>query len=93
MATSTWTKNAPPVLSPARRVRHIFMWFGLTTSILIFVVVGSDLLLEQWIGGYASAGYIFGTACVIAGACIALFAVVAAIGLAISSAFKDEPSG
>ena len=69
------------------------MWFGLTTSILIFVVVGSDLLLEQWIGGYASVGYIFGTACVIAGACIALFAVVAAIGLAISSAFKDEPSG
>jgi hypothetical protein len=69
------------------------MLFGLTTSILIFVVVGSDLLLEQWIGGYASAGYIFGTACVIAGACIAVFAVVAAIGLAISSAFKDEPSG
>jgi hypothetical protein len=69
------------------------MWLGLTISILTFVVVGSDLLLEQWLGGYASAGYIFGTACVIAGACIALFAIIAATGLAISSAFSDESSG
>ena len=87
-------KNAPMhSLSPARRVRHKFMWLGLTISILTFVVVSGDVLLEQWIGGHASAGYIFGTACVIAGACIALFAVVAATGLAISIAFKDEPSG
>jgi hypothetical protein len=74
-------------------MRHKFMWLGLTISILTFVVVGSDLLLEQWLGGYASAGYIFGTACVIAGACIALFAIIAATGLAISSAFSDESSG
>jgi hypothetical protein len=69
------------------------MWLGLTISILTFVVAGGDLLLEQWLGGYASAGYIFGTACVIAGACIALFAIIAATGLAISSAFSDESSG
>ena len=74
-------------------MRHKFMCLGLTISILTFVVVGSDLLLEQWLGGYASAGYIFGTACVIAGACIALFAIIAATGLAISSAFSDESSG
>jgi hypothetical protein len=77
-------------LSPARRVRHKFMWLGLTISMLTFVIVGGDLLLDQWIGGHASARYIFGTACVIAGACIALFAIVAATGLAISTAFSDE---
>jgi hypothetical protein len=69
------------------------MSLGLTISILTFVVVGGDLLLDQWIGGHASAGYIFGTACVIAGACIALFAIIAATGLAISSAFSDKSSG
>lgn len=91
---STWTRNAS--LSPwsaARRVRHRFMWLGMTISILAFVVVGSDVLLEQWIGGHTSAGYIFGTACVIGGACIGLFALIAAAGLAISRAFSDEPSG
>ena len=66
---------------------------GVTISILTFVVVGGDVLLEQWIGGYAGAGYIFGTACVIAGACIALFAIIATTGIAVSSAFSDEPSG
>ena len=49
--------------------------------------------LEQWIGGHTSAGYIFGTACVIGGACIGLFALIAAAGLAISQAFSDEPTG
>jgi hypothetical protein len=80
-------------LSLARRVRHKFMWLGVTISILTFVVVGGDVLLEQWIGGHVSAGYIFGTACVIAGSCIALFAIIAATGIAVSSAFSDEPSG
>ena len=94
VATSTWTKNARMhPLSPARRVRHKFMWLGLTISMLTFVMVGGDLLLDQWIGGHASARYIFGTACVIAGACIALFAIVATTGIAVSSAFSDEPSG
>jgi uncharacterized membrane protein YhaH (DUF805 family) len=79
-------------LSPARRVRQTFMWLGLTISILAFVVVSGDVLLEQWIGGHASAVYIFGTACVIAGSCIALFAMIAGTGLAISIAFRDEPS-
>jgi hypothetical protein len=94
MAISTWTRNASLYqLSAARRVRHRFMWLGLTISILAFVVVGGDVLLEQWIGGHTSAGYIFGTACVIGGACIGLFALIAAAGLAISQAFSDEPTG
>jgi hypothetical protein len=94
MAISTLTRNASLYpLSAARRVRHRFMWLGLTSSILAFVVVGGDVLLEQWIGGHTSVGYIFGTACVIGGACIGLFAVIAAAGLAISRAFSDEPTG
>jgi hypothetical protein len=80
-------------LSPARRVRQTFMWLGLTISILAFVVVSGDVLLEQWIAGYTSAVYIFGTACVIAGSCIALFAIIVATGIAVSSAFRDESSG
>jgi uncharacterized membrane protein YdcZ (DUF606 family) len=70
----------------------MFMCFGLIISILAFVVVGADVLSEQWIEGHASALFVFGTACLIAGACAALFAVVAVIGLMISSAFSDEPS-
>jgi hypothetical protein len=93
MAISTWSRNASlSPLSAARRVRHNFMWLGLAVSVLAFVVVGGDVLLEQWVGGHTSAGYIFGTACVIAGACIGLFAIIAAAGLAISRAFGDEPS-
>jgi hypothetical protein len=34
----------------------------------------------------------FGTACLIAGVCIGLFAIMAAIGLAISAAFSSEPN-
>jgi hypothetical protein len=79
-------------LSPARRVRRIFMCFGLMIAILAFVVVEADVLFEQWIEGRASARFVFGTACLIAGACTALFAVVALIGLVISIAFSDEPS-
>jgi len=67
------------------------MCLGLLISILAFVVVGANVLLEQWIEGLASAFFVFGTACLIAGACTALFAVVAVFGLVISSAFSDEP--
>lgn len=94
MAISTWTRNASLYpLSAARRVRHRFMWLGLMISILAFVVVAGDVLLEQWIGGHTSASYIFGTACVIGGGCMALFALIAGAGLAISRAFSDEPTG
>lgn len=79
-------------LSPARRVRRIFMSLALMISILAFIVIGADVLFVQWIEGRASALFIFGTACLIAAGCTALFAVVAVVGLMISSAFSDDPS-
>ena len=66
------------------------MRFGLFISIFAFITVGADVLLEQLIGG-ASAFFVFGTVCLIAAACTTLFAVIAIIGLAISSALDDEP--
>jgi len=84
----------PPVpvnqVSPARRVRRAFMRFGLFVSISAFIVVGADVLLEQLIGR-ASVLFIFGTVFLIAAACTTLFAIIAIIGLAISSALDDEP--
>jgi hypothetical protein len=80
-------------LPPARSVRRTFMYLALLISVFTFVVVGGTVLLEQWIGGRASARFIFGTACLIAGVCAAIFAVIVATGLAISTAFRDEPPG
>ncbi len=80
-----------PPYSPARTVRRAFMRVALLISVLTFVVIGGMVLLDQWIGGYVSALVSFGTACVIAAICIAIFALVNATGLAISIAFRDEP--
>lgn len=71
------------VLSPDR-VFRAFMRLGVLIAVVTFVVVGSDVLLAQWIGGSASAEFIFGTAALIAGICIGLFAIIAAIGLAVA---------
>ena len=78
------TAVAMHTFSPALRVRRKFMRIGLLISALAFVVVESDVLLEQWIEGYASALFIFGTACLIAAACTVLFAIIAVIGLVTS---------
>jgi uncharacterized membrane protein YdcZ (DUF606 family) len=67
----------------------MFMCFGLFISILVFIVLGTDVLLQQWIEGQVGALFVFGTACLIAAACTALFAAIAIIGLVISSAFGD----
>ena len=67
------------------------MYFALVVSIITFGVVGASVLIQQWIEGQAGASFVFGTVCLIAGACITLFAVIAIIGLVISSAFTDEP--
>jgi hypothetical protein len=77
-------------LSPAGRVRRTFIQASLWVSGLTFMVLGGSALLQQWIEGHAGAGFMFGTACLIAGACILLFAVIVAIGLAVSSAFSEE---
>jgi hypothetical protein len=80
--------NAP---SQEHRVRSRFMGFSLWTSILTFFALEGYVLLDQWEIGHASAVFMFSTACVIAGVCIGLFAIIAAIGLAVSGAFSSEP--
>jgi hypothetical protein len=67
------------------------MSFGLWTSVVAFIVIEGDALLDQSDIGHASTSFMLGTACLAAAACIALFAIIAAIGLAISAAFDDEP--
>jgi len=70
-----------------------FIRIGLLIAVLMFLVVGSDVLLCQWIIGYASATYIFGTAALLAGICVGVFALIAAVGLAIAAAFgRTEPA-
>jgi hypothetical protein len=76
--------------SVARRVRSRFMRFGFWTSSVAFVVIESDALLDQSEIGHASVLFMFGTACLAAAACIGLFAIISAIGLAVSGAFRDD---
>ena len=73
--------------SPARRVRGRFISFGFWTSVVAFVVIEGDALLDQSEIGHASTSFMLGTACLAAAACIALFAIIVATGLAISAAF------
>jgi predicted lipid-binding transport protein (Tim44 family) len=77
--------------SAARRVRRKFMRFGFWTSSVAFVVIEGDALLDQSEIGHASLLFMFGTAYLAAAACIGLFAIISAIGLAVSSAFRDDP--
>jgi len=78
-------------LPPARRVRRAFIRAGLLISFVIFFAGGYYVLFGQWIAGHASGGFMLGTALVLVGICIGIFAVVAAIGLALSTVFPDEP--
>jgi len=55
------------------------------------VVIEGDALIDQSAIGHASTLYMFGTACLAAAACTGLFAIISAIGLAVSAAFRDEP--
>jgi hypothetical protein len=66
------------------------MRVGLIVAIVAFMVVGSDILLDQWIIGYASTQFILGTAAMIAGVCVGLFAVIAGIGLAVAMALRHR---
>jgi hypothetical protein len=76
-------------LSPADRAFRAFTRLGALVALVLFLMVGSDVLLGQWITGYASAIYIFGTAALLAGICVGLFALIAAIGLAVAFAFRQ----
>jgi hypothetical protein len=77
--------------SQARRVCSRFMSIGFWTSAVAFVVIEGDALLDQSEIGHASTLFMLGTACLAAAACIGLFAIIMAIGLAISAAFSDDP--
>jgi len=77
-------------LPPARQARRIFIRLSATISFVAFLLLASTVLLDQWIIGRASAGFILGTAILIAGLCTGLFAIIAAIGLAISAPLRDE---
>jgi hypothetical protein len=78
--------------SPARRVRTTFMTFSIWVSALAFFVVEGYALQDQLAIGHASAIFMLGTACLTAGACIGLFAILMAIGLAVSAMFSKEPA-
>jgi hypothetical protein len=73
------------VVSSPDRVSHAFIRFGFLIAVITFLVVGSDILLSQWITGSAKTEFILGTAALIAGMCFGLFAVIAGFGLAIAS--------
>jgi hypothetical protein len=77
--------------SAARRVRVRFMSVGFWTAAVAFVVIEGDALLDQSEIGHASPLFMFGTACLAAAACIALFAIITAIGLMVSAAFEEAP--
>jgi hypothetical protein len=68
------------------------MWRGLGTSALLFFVIELYVLQDQWAIGHASALFMLGTACLVAGACIGLFAIITAIRLLLSVALNDEPA-
>jgi len=77
-------------LPPARQARRIFIRLSAIISVLAFFLLASTVLLDQWIIGRASVGFILGTALLIAGLCTGLFAIIAAIGLMISAPLRDE---
>ena len=78
-------------LSPRGRADGALLRLSLLISILAFFFLGGSVLLDQWIMGLAGAGFIFGTWMIIVGLCLGVFAIVAAIGLGISAAFRGEP--
>lgn len=73
------------VMSSPDRVSLAFIRLGLLIALIAFLVVGTDFLLTQWITGGARPEFILGTAAFIAGISVGLFAIIAAIGLAVSA--------
>jgi Na+-driven multidrug efflux pump len=69
------------------------MTFSIWVSALAFFVVEGYVLQDQLAIGHAGGIFILGTAGLIAGACIGLFALLMAIGLAISAVFSSEEPG
>jgi hypothetical protein len=76
--------------SPTRRVRIAFLRAGVWASVIAFLAVEGYVLHDQWEIGHASHLFMLGTALFVAGICIGLFALIAAMGLIISMLFGDE---
>src|SRR5215813_8376440 len=61
-------------ISPARRARRAFMQLSAAVSVAVFLLLGSTVLLDQWIIGQASVRFMIGTAMLVVGFCTGLFA-------------------
>ena len=77
-------------LSPASRTRRAFMQLSIAVSVLVFLLLGSTVLLDQWIIGQASVAFMIGTAFLIVGFSLGLFAIIAAIGLIVAAPLRDD---
>ena len=87
-------------LSTALRIRAGFLRVGLWASAAAFLLIEGYSLPDQWLIGHAGALFMLGTALLSAGACIGLFALISAIGFAVSLFFREsagepmqDPSG
>ena len=77
--------------SPARRLCSRSIRLGLWLSAIL--LIEGYALQDQWEIGHASTMFMLGTALLGAGICIALFTVIAAIGLAASVFFSERHLG
>ena len=77
--------------SPAQRVRNGSLQLGLWASAIAFLFVEGYALHDQLAIGQASVRFMVGTAFLSAGLCIGLFALIAAVGLAASGFFSEQP--
>ena len=77
--------------SPAQRVRNGSLQLGLWASAIAFLFVEGYALHDQLAIGQAIVRFMVGTALLSAGLCIGLFALIAAVGLAASVFFSEQP--
>jgi len=82
-----------PQPPPARRIRSGSIRLALWVSAFAFLIIESYALQEQLEIGHASVMFMLGTALLGAGICIALFAVIAAVGLVASVFFSEQQLG
>jgi hypothetical protein len=73
------------MFSSAEGIRRAFLRVGLLAAIMVFVVLETDVLLTQWISGNTSGRFIVGTAFLLAGISLAVFVVLAGIGLGVAA--------
>ena len=78
--------------SPAQRVRNGSLRLGLWASTIAFLFVEGYALHDQLAIGQASVRFMIGTALLSAGLCMGLFALIAAVGLAASVFFSEQPA-